>query len=314
MGKGIFLFQDKGDEDASIIADYIDPESGYNLDLSSIILSKISLKHGVFDASANINKVLSYRTDTDKLFSTYISQNDEGTHYFIVFILDKMESSAPFSILFDDLKNKIETELNESGIVSKDLLKTILDHRNELYKEIHNTEMIQKKMSVISNKLLDEGEFEKAQNLIKLTAEIPPKIIANVSKGENAKSVGVSLKSYREAAELALKINQNSMNALLLEIASRIEELPKFSKNYGQLYDQISKPLIKNMEKRERGFYLHPKNSVKSIIEVADLLEDDGAIENLLTLEQMLQKGADLSEELNKIDSEIKMLLSKLKK
>ena len=321
MANGVFLFKDSGNRNFEVISKYFISGLKSEIDLSTDILNKIAKKHEIYIGSSRSKRVLSYRTENVKFFSIFLGSLDvEGNikekSAFLNFILDLAESVEPFSIMIQDMKNTIFSHLEEGSSALDEILKSILDNRNQLVDDVQDPQRITERLVTKANKLLDDGEFEKAQKLIKRAKEIPPKIASLVKRGNeafDAKDLKSAQKSYNDAAGLAQKINQNAMYQLLVKKANRAREIPKFNKNWIQLYDQLSK-LLKKMDKRESAFYLEPINRVNKAIEISDMLEDDETISDLQILEDLLQKGDEMSKELDGVDSDIKLLLKKLKR
>jgi len=320
MAFGIFLFSDKDSESAKLIAKYLSPKAE-PVEITAELLNKISLKHDVFSNSANPRKMLSYRHDSVKFFSSYVEKRKTEEHVFVVFVLNLKESSEPFSIMMGELKQSLsvaldayQTDKNINKI--QDILKQALDSRNEWVDDLKETKRIQEKIVQKANKLLDDANFESAQSLIKLAKEIPPKISDMVNRGDEAfgqANYRVAQKLYSDAADLSDKISQNAIAQLLRKKATRADEIPKFTKTWALLYDQICKPL-KKMDKREVNFYMDPSPTVNQAIEVSDMLEDDNTIYELEKLDDLLHKAEQLSKELDKTDVEIKKTLEKLRK
>jgi hypothetical protein len=101
------------------------------------------------------------------------------------------------------------------------------------------------------------------------------------------------------------------MSELLKTMAERAADIPKYMKDWAQNLTKIAKPL-KKMEKREKGFYLEPKDIVNEAIDISDILEDDQKIQLLQDLERLINKGDSLSKELDEVDSQINKILEKL--
>ncbi len=321
MANGVFLFKDSGNRNFEVISKYFIGDLESEFDLSTEILNKIAKKHLIYIGSSRSKRILSYRTENVKFFSIFLGSLDaegniEEKSIFLNFILDLAESVEPFSIMIQDMKNTILSNLEEGSSALDEVLKLILDNRNQLVDDVQDPKRITERLVTKANKLLDDEEFEKAQKLIKRAKEIPPKIASLVKRGNDAfdaKDLKSAQKSYNEAAGLAQKINQNAMYQLLVKKANRAREIPKFNKNWIQLYDHLSK-LLKKMDKRESAFYLEPINRVNKAIEISDMLEDDDTITDLQILEDLLQKGDEMSKDLDDVDSDIKDLLKKLKR
>lgn len=315
MANGIFLLKNKEKNDPELISKYIKSESEKDVSLSKEIFKRILTKHGIYEGTEELNNSMSYRAKGFKYLSIYLLKTEEGENIFLVFILGEKESAEPFSIMINDLYRSIKTCFEKDTKGKIDVLKEVLDNRNDLVADILDVKRIQSRLVAKANTLLDEGNFEKAQELIKYGKEIPNKIAALVVKSNEAftaKNYKSAQKTFNDAAELAKKINQYSMIQLFRKNAKRAEDIPKFLKNWAILYELIVKPL-KKMEKRERSFYLAPIRVIEQLIEISDMLEDDTTIMDLQNLEDCLVKANDLSNELDEVDTKISELLGKLK-
>lgn len=313
MAYGIFLFEDEDSKDAELIkkvlVDDIEDKSLPTIDL----LNRISLKHNVFGDQEHIRKQISYRSGQYKYFSILIDQ-EVNLFMFLGFILDSTESSEPFSIKLPSTIELVKMGLKKGEKTITTILAKVLKERNSIVEEIHNQKLIEKKISAKANILLDNGEFEKAQDLIKLAKDIPPKLTDAVRKGDEAFKEGKyrrAERAYSAAADLAEEINEIGMMEVLLKKAERAERVPKYDKDLSKTMKQISKPL-KNIDKREKGFYLQPMNDIQDAIEISDTLEEDETIRQLQELEDLLEKADELSKQLNDVDSRINFILEKL--
>jgi tetratricopeptide (TPR) repeat protein len=168
-----------------------------------------------------------------------------------------------------------------------------------------------------ANELLDEKNFDETQEMIKRANEIPPKIAYLCKRADDAfyaeKNYRQAQRHYKDASNLAKKINQTPIVKLLEHKAKRAEMIPQFQKNWGITYDKIVRPLRK-IEKRDNSFYLKPIKLIDQAIEISDYLEDDETIGNLQKLADHLERANSLSEELDSIDTKIIEVLKKIKK
>jgi hypothetical protein len=316
MAKGIFLYKYTEKSQPEMMEKYYIDEIESKIDISNSLLTKIAEKHKIYDnLSAGLKRSLSYRTEDRKYFSIYIAKTQNDDNILLNFILDITESTEPFSISTGEMKRSIKDSIEKGEIQLQEVLKNILSSRNQLVEDIGDPQRIKERLVIKANKMIDEEKIDEAQKLLKRADEIPPKIADLVKKGNEAFSnddLKAAQKLYDEAANLATKINQSSMNELLKRKARRAEEIPKFNKNWSQLYDKLSK-LLKKIEKRETTFYLEPINQVNRAIEISDMLEDDETISTLQKLEDLLQKGESLTKRIEDVNTEIKQIMDSLK-
>ncbi|MHA1728832.1 MAG: hypothetical protein ACTSWY_08880 [Promethearchaeota archaeon] len=317
MAYGLFIFRDLEGETPTVIAKYFKDEIKEKVEINTEMLEKIVKKHKKFSENTEFKKILSYRTIEYKFFALLIQKDDE-VNFFTVFILNLTESAEPFSIMLEELQdaieNVLEKETNEKEQMRSNILKKILDNRNELIEDVMDTKRITDRLISQANKLLDEGKFEEAQELIKRAREVPPKIADLVKKGNISfltKDYSTAKKLFKNAADFAKKINQHQMYQLLNRKAQYAEEIPKFMKDWSSLYKQLNK-YVKNIDQRDSKFYSGLLENTNNAIEIFDMLEDDESINDLQKLEDFLQKGEALSEELDNIDSEIINIIEKL--
>lgn len=313
MAKGVFLFKCKKGSTPSLITNYILVDIEGKLKISTELMQKIVVKQGIIEESPSVRKTISFR-DQWKFFSVYVGDNGKDEHILLVFVLELKESAEPFSILLGEIKQMILMSLNKSSTSQQDLLKEILTNRNELIAMIHEKEKIEKKISAQANVLLDAGNFNQAQEIIKLAKEIPAKISDLVKRGDEAflsKNYRAAERCYGDASDLSRKISQVEMSELLKTMAERAADIPRYMKDWAQNLSKISKPL-KKMDKREKGFYLEPIDIVNEAIDISDILEDDQKIQLLQDLDRLINKGDTLSKELDEVDSQINKILEKL--
>ncbi|MHA1339221.1 MAG: hypothetical protein ACTSRZ_03995 [Promethearchaeota archaeon] len=322
MALGIFFVERMNDINMNILAKYFIPKVDQKkienaIDLA--VLNQLPFRHGLDNNKNDIKQTISYRTDSIKLFSIFLDKLDESKEnysYFLIFILEKKESLEPYSIMIDEVKELLKLKINLPEKQIQELLKNILEVRQELFKLIRERNLIEKKISNRANQLLDKGDFESAQELIKHAKTIPEKLSMLVRKGDDAsssKNYRLAAKYYGDAANLAKKIQENEMQQLLLKMEQRMQEIPNYKKNWEQIISNIIKP-FKKLSKRERGIYLEPIAPLNQAIQISDILEDDQMIDDLKQLEFLLKKASKLSLELNQIDDKILEIIEKLKK
>ncbi len=311
MASGVLIFKIAGSNRPDIIIKYQADEFDTNL------ARKISNKHIIYGDESKPKDMLSYRTADHKYFSIFLTKTETNENMYLVFELDPNESVEPFSIMLSEMRQFIRLSLNKNDSVLNDAIKHILEERNELIQDVSDVERLQKRIVSKANELLDEKNFEKTQEMIKRANEIPPKIANLCKKGDEAfyqqKNYRQAQRNYKEASNLAKKINQPPITKLLEHKAKRAEAIPQFVKNWSLTYDQIVKPLRK-IEKRDYGYYLKPIKLIDRAIEISDYLEDDKTIEDLQKLADFLEHANDLTEELDIINGKIKDVLVKIRK
>ena len=316
MSNGIFLFKINESNEASLISKYFLPElkeMDEKFTINSNLLNRIASKHGDINDPSTLKNELSLRFHGMKFYSVFmVEKKDEN--YYLTFILDSKESSEPYSITTDVMSQLISISLDKKDSVKLDIIKQILSERNELVLLIRNTEKIQKIISKQANDLLDDGNFESAQDLIKIAKEIPPKIFEAVTKGDNmfhAKNYRVAQKSYEDAANLAKKINQDSIRKLLLKMAKRAEDIPKYTKTWNNLYGQMTK-FYKKIDKHVNIPYSEPLNVIDNSMIIMEALENDENIAILEELEELLMQQIENAKKMVESNKQIKELINNL--
>lgn len=316
MAFGILLFEIDGEQNISVLSKYfIDGENkeiADNLDL----LKYIAKKHGMLSGETDLKSVHSHRTDGLKLFSIYISEPNSDKKGFIVFVLDKSEQNEPYSVMIAQLKDIISIAKTKGKSLLDSTLKQVLENRIELSALPYQKEQIQKKLSNVANKLLDEGNFEKAQEYIKLAQEVPTKLTDLVIKGDNLlknKNYRGAAKAYSDASSLANKINQSGLAELMRKKAAKASEIPKYNKSKLLYLNQIEKGLSRLNKRISSNVYRDPINSIDGLLNIADVLENDEEIAVLQELIDILEDSDLKYQEILDGDKKIKELFSKLK-
>jgi tetratricopeptide (TPR) repeat protein len=219
--------------------------------------------------------------------------------------------------MISEMRQFIKLSMEKSDSVLKDSMIHLLKERNDLMQDIDDVKRLQERIVSKANALLDEKNFQKTQEMIKRANEIPPKITYLVKRGDEAfyiqKNYRQASRHYKDASNLAEKINQAPITKLLEKKAKRADEIPQFIKTWSLTYDQIVKPLRK-IEKRNTSFYLKPIKLIDRAIEISDYLEDDKTIEDLQKLADYLERANSLSVELKSLDKKIKDVIKKVKR
>jgi tetratricopeptide (TPR) repeat protein len=311
MASGVLIFKIAGNSRPEIIVKHND--NGFDTNLAR----KIASKHAIYGDESKPKDVLSYRTDKYKYFSVFISKTEPKEYTYLVFILNRNESIEPFSIMISEMRQFIKLSMEISDSVLKDSMIHLLKERNDLMQDIDDVKRLQERIVSKANALLDEKNFQKTQEMIKRANEIPPKITYLVKRGDEAfyiqKNYRQASRHYKDASNLAEKINQAPITKLLEKKAKRADEIPQFIKTWSLTYDQIVKPLRK-IEKRNTSFYLKPIKLIDRAIEISDYLEDDKTIEDLQKLADYLERANSLSVELKSLDKKIKDVIKKVKR
>ncbi|MHA1871663.1 MAG: hypothetical protein ACTSU2_10120 [Promethearchaeota archaeon] len=319
MAEGILVYRSKINGEIEILAEYMinnnkvqmDNKESNNNPIKEALLKDIVSRHGSVE---NLKEFIMVRAEDTKILSYYLFKV-EDLNYFLIILLDLSQNLEDYMLNIDNYKAQFLKIIQEGGSTNDmqkslmNIIKDILIGRNTLLNDLKDKQKIEKYLSTKANKLLDEGDLEKAQDLIKLAQEVPEKLANAVNNGDRAfseRNYKKAAKFYDDAASLAKKIGHIQMVKVLLRRVKRAEEIPELIKSWSDVLSQINKPLKKRVPIKEINYYAKIIPFIEKAIDIADILEDDKKVKLLRHLIELCTEGSKLSNELGQIDKEIK--------
>ncbi len=190
-------------------------------------------------------------------------------------------------------------------------IKKIFEQSLDLEEKLRDPKLVKERIIKKTNKLLDDGNFQRAQELIALAEKIPDRLAVAVKSGDVAlkkENYKQAEKSYKQAADLANEISEPEMEAALLLKAEKAKTFPGLQKDQKSAILKLEKP-FSSLDKRVRSVYRVGLDAIDDAIKISDKLEDDPTIQSLKELEELTEEAKELSRDLDAIDSKIRAAL-----
>ncbi|WP_457559005.1 hypothetical protein [Candidatus Harpocratesius sp.] len=244
-------------------------------------------------------------------FKYFIQPIKKDRSILLVFLLDSKESLEIAQIYSEEMAKNLEMEINGNSDLNGSL-KEIFDFRNNILMKLENETILKEEIGHSANKLIDNGKFDEAQNLIKLAKTIPEKIVSSYLK---SKSMGKE-HSYRQARKLlgdclnfAQKIEDEGIIQYLNKKIEIFTQIPQYEKDVRSLISSFSKELSKSitLPSYQRQVYKLDKT-----LDILDKLEEDELIEKIMELSNTLILAGKLVFDLKSLDKKIKNIISEL--
>jgi tetratricopeptide (TPR) repeat protein len=165
-----------------------------------------------------------------------------------------------------------------------------------------------------TKKMLDEGKFEEARELIDLGEKIPEKLSADIKLADQffkEKQFKKAKKNFEKAAELAETIQEKEIYSFLMKKAEKIGLFPDMLKERDLLQKSIKKEFI-DLTHTQLKAYERVIPTIDKVINISNSLEDEKAIETSIEIQSDLHKASELYKELAVLDKKIKRLLLKM--
>ncbi len=270
------------------------------------IIDQIIKRLGMYEFGVEIN----VRHFPLKYNASTLGSNEEGDTFHLISILDISESLEIVKTISSEIKrNLLENIHDKSYLTTK--LRTIFEAKVNILEKVTNSEILTKNLSGKANKLIDDGNFEQAQDLIKLAKEIPAKFTEHYEKSKRDTKTGNfrgAEKSLLHCYDLAGKMNDLPLQHYIKLKIEAVKQIPSAQKELKSQMNRISKDLGKYIN------YLPYKAQIKKLNrcdELADILEDDEQLDQLAELEEKIIIANSLVEKLTVVERNIKIIIEK---
>jgi ribosomal protein S6 len=302
MIKGMLVIDATSETQWKVVAEYVPAveEKPNNENIQAIIARLTS----------NGADTVNVRRFPYKFFSFTINKSETGI-CFAAFILENTDSLEIVRIFLDDTKTTIGNLISKPKELVT-LLKKIMDDRNLILEKLDKPKMLQDEIGAAANKLIDSGNFEDAQNMIKLAKEVPGEIFTNYKRGTQMIKDGdfkKAEKAMMDARDLSNKIRDSQLSAYFSLKLENVRNLPNYEKELKTLYSTINKNLAKNLSLISYGENI-PK--LRRSYEILDSLENDDKMTVVSELDELIQQAEKAAEQLSLLDKQIKALLGSL--
>ena len=305
MPIGIYLYDIDKSFGPNIIADYYLTKEKVSTDILKEFIEK-HVKKEFADATA--------KRDNFKYYSSEIKAENIQKNLYLGFILKEDEDLVSLKSIFKGIEEKIvqnyTNEKNKMITVLKEALNSILS----LMEKLKEPKLIIETINEKTKKMLDEGKFQEARELIDLGEKIPEKLSSEIKLAEqffNDKFYKRAKSRYLKAAQLAELIQETEIVSFLRNKAEKIGRFPELLKEREDLLKEIKK-IVNELDINQLSLYEDLVEPINRIMSISNTLEQDTLIETLTDLNAKIQKASKLSNEILKLDKNVKETLDKI--
>ena len=306
MPIGIFLYEIDESFGPNILAEYYLSE----VKVSQEILKEFIEKHvnrELLDATVRMNdfKYYSSKVNADSI---------NKSNLYLGFILKGIEDLVSLKSVFENTENNIIQNFSADKKQMTELLKENITSILSLMEKLKEPKIITEAINEKTKKMLDDGKFEEARELIDLGEKVPEKLAAEIILADQLfkeKQYKKAKKSFEKAAELAESIQEKEIYNFLNIKATKIGTFPDLLKERELLQKDIKKEFIDLTHTQLRA-YERVIPTIDKVINLTNSLEEEKAMVVLIELQSAIQKASQLYKELSIIDKQIKRLLLKM--
>jgi tetratricopeptide (TPR) repeat protein len=265
------------------------------------------VKRELIDATVRMNdfKYYSSKVNADSI---------NKSNFYLGFILKATEDLVSLKSVFENTENNIIQNFSTDKKKMTELLKDNITSILSLMEKLKEPKVITEAINEKTKKMLDDGKFEEARELIDLGEKIPEKLAAEISLADQLfkeKQYKKAKKSFEKAAELAESIQEKEIYNFLNIKAEKIGTFPDLLKEREVLQKDIKKEFIDLTHTQLRA-YERVVPTIDKVINLTNSLEEEKAMVVLIELQSAIQKASQLYKELAVVDKQIKRLLLKM--
>jgi len=306
MPIGIFLYEIDESFGPNILAEYYLSE----VKVSQEILKEFIEKHvnrELIDATVRLNDFKYY---SSKMNADAINKSN----LYLGFILKGTEDLVSLKSVFENTENNIIQNFSADKKHMTEILKDNITSILSLMEKLKEPKVITEAINEKTKKMLDDGKFEEARELIDLGEKIPEKLATEITLADQLfkeKQYKKAKKSFEKAAELAESIQEKEISNFLNIKAAKIGTFPDLLKERELLQKDIKKEFIDLTHTQLRA-YERVIPTIDKVINLTNSLEEEKTMVVLIELQSAIQKASKLYKELAVVDKQIKRLLLKM--
>ena len=306
MPIGIFLYEIDDSFGPNILAEYYLSEIKVSKEILKDFIEK-HVKRDLMDATV--------RTDEYKFYSSKVKADAiNKNNLYLGFILKNEEDLISLKTVFEDTETNLIQNYSTDKKQMIELLKDNITSILSLMEKLKEPKIITEAINEKTKKMLDDGKFEEARELIDLGEKIPEKLSAEIKLADQffkQKQYKKSKKSFEKAAELAQSIQEKEISSFLNTKAEKIGSFPELLKEREILQKDIKKEFIDLTHTQLRA-YERVIPIIDKLINLSNSLEEEKTITVLIELQSAIQRASQLYKELATVDKQIKRLLLKM--
>lgn len=304
MPIGIYLYEIDKSFGPNVIAEYYLTKEKVSTDVLKEFIEKLVKKEFT---DATIKK------DNFRYYSSEIKAESIKKNLYLGFILREDEDLVSLKSVFKGIEEKIVQNYNNDKIKMNVLLKEALNSILTLMEKLREPKMIIDTINEKTKKMLDEGKFQEARELIDLGEKVPEKLSSEIKLAEqffNNKFYKRAKSRYLKAARLAELIQETEIVSFLRNKAERVGNFPDLLKEREDLLKDIKK-LIDDLDINQLALYDNLIEPINRIMNISNTLEQDTLIETLSDLNSKIQRASRLASDLLKLDKNVREILDK---
>ena len=306
MPIGIFLYEIDESFGPNILCEYYLSEVKVSQDILKEFIEK-HVNRELVDATVRMNE--------NKYYSSKINADAiNKSNLYLGFILRDVEDLVSLKSVFENTENNLIQNFSTDKKQMTELLKDNITSILSLMEKLKEPKMITDAINEKTKKMLDDGKFEEARELIDLGEKIPEKLSAEIKLADQFFKEGQykkAKKNFEKAAELAETIQEIEIKSFLNRKAEKVGIFPDLLKERDLLQKDVKKEFI-DLTHTQLKAYERVMPTIDKIINISNSLEDEKAIETLIMIQSDLQKASQLYKDLAVIDKQIKRLLLKM--
>jgi hypothetical protein len=251
-----------------------------------------------FSSDPDVRNEYLFRFQGKKIIARKVDLNKPGSLFIYCLIMEKSSPSELFLIEKEKDLMLLASSIEKGA--TADSMKMIVENKAHIIEKLHSVKALTTDVTKKATELIENDKINEYQKLLKLTQELPEKIVQNSKKAEAAiieKNYRMAERSYKEAADMANQVYEYALAEFLIKKAETIGELPDLEKEIKSNYSEIVK-IQGIVSKWDLSLFNKAYSKVQNLIKAYDQLENDEKIDKLQELSDELNKARDLAKKL----------------
>lgn len=307
MPSAIILYEIDESFGPNILAEYYLKQDDK---ITPAILKEFSDKH--------VKKELSHVNileDNNRYYSSIVNAKSiEKDNLYLCFKLREGETLVSLKSIFDNVEEKIVKKFTTDKKKMSEMLKDTLNSILSLMEKLQEPKIIKETINERTKIMIDDGKLQEARELIDLGEKIPEKLSAEVKLAEQLlveKSYRKAKKSFLQAAELAVLIQEKEIALFLENKGEQVGNFPDLIRERESLYKDIEK-IITELQSNRLYLYNYLVDPLEKLLDISNIFEENELIDVLTKLKNTTQRASRLAKDLYGLDNKIKEFLDKI--
>lgn len=253
--------------------------------------------------------------DNNRYYSSIVNAKSiEKDNLYLCFKLREGETLVSLKSIFDNVEEKIVKKFTTDKKKMSELLKDALNSILSLMEKLQEPKIIKETINERTKIMIDDGKLQEARELIDLGEKIPEKLSAEVRLSEQLlveKSYRKAKKSFLQAAELAVLIQEKEIASFLENKGEQVGNFPDLIRERESLYKDIEK-IITELQSNRLYLYNYLVDPLEKLLDISNIFEENELIDVLTKLKNTTQRASRLAKDLYGLDNKIKEFLDKI--